>query len=96
MSSAPNSMAAASTKPRQRRVRNPLRDAPLRSREAKRLAAAILEVLAGVRTPAEAAQALSIPLPRYYHLEVRALHGLLTGCEPRPRGPNPRKTDERL
>ena len=34
------------------------------SREAKRLAAAILEVLAGERTPAQAAQALAISLPR--------------------------------
>ena len=34
------------------------------SAEAKRLAAAILEVLAGARTPTEAAEALSLSLPR--------------------------------
>jgi hypothetical protein len=96
MSSAPSS--TPSTKPRQRRIRNPLRDAPPQSRDAKRLAAAILEVLAGVRTPAEAAQALSIPLPRYYHLEVRGLHGLVAACEPRPRGPrrSPARAEDRL
>jgi hypothetical protein len=50
------------------------------------MAAAVLEVLAGVRTPTEAAQALSIPVPTYYHLEVRALHALVAACEPRTRG----------
>jgi len=50
-------------------------------------AAAILEVLAGVRRPTEAAQALSTSLPRYYQLERRALAGLLAACEPAPRGP---------
>ena len=56
------------------------------SREAQRLAAAILEVLAGVRTPGQAAAALGVSLPRYYHLEARALRGLLAGCEARPPG----------
>ena len=61
------------------------------SADAKRLAAAILEVLAGARTPIEAAQALGLSLPRYYVLEVRALHGMLVACEPRSvgRGPSP-------
>lgn len=59
------------------------------STEAKRLAAAILEVLAGTRTPTEAAQVLGMALPRYYLLELRALHGMLVACEPRntERGP---------
>jgi hypothetical protein len=56
------------------------------SREARQLAAAILEVLAGVRTPAEAAQQLAISLTRYYIVEGRALHGLVAACEPRPHG----------
>jgi hypothetical protein len=47
---------------------------------------AILEVLAGLRTPAEAAQSLQISLPRYYVLETRALEGLVAGCEPKPLG----------
>ena len=55
-------------------------------RDAKRLAAAILEVLGGARLPSEAASALSISLPRYYMLETRALSGLLQACEPRPKG----------
>jgi hypothetical protein len=57
-----------------------------KSREAKRLAAAILEVLAGARTPTEAATALGLSLPRYYQVESRALEGLLTACEPKPKG----------
>jgi len=56
------------------------------STEAKRLAAAILEVLAGVRGPGEAAEVLGISLCRYYQLETRALAGLLGACEPRRRG----------
>ena len=60
--------------------------APLGSREANRVAAAILEVLAGVRTPTDAAQALVISVPRYYQLEQRALEGLIAACEPRRLG----------
>src|SRR5205807_9873508 len=56
------------------------------SREAQRVAAAILEVLAGARTPGQAAEALGVSVPRYYHLETRALRALLEGCEARPRG----------
>jgi hypothetical protein len=56
------------------------------SRETQRFAAAILEVLAGVRTPADAAAALSVSVPRYYLWEQRALEGLVTGCKPRPTG----------
>jgi hypothetical protein len=56
------------------------------SREARQLAAAILEVLAGVRSPAAAAQLLGISLPRYYAMELRALQGMLSSCEVRPKG----------
>jgi hypothetical protein len=56
------------------------------SREARQMAAAILEVLAGARTPAEAATALSISVPRYYQVEARALQGLLKACEAKPKG----------
>src|SRR6266852_4693846 len=58
-------------------------------REARRQAAAILEVLAGVRTPTEAAQALAMSLPRYYQVESRALRGLVAACVPRPKGRQP-------
>src|SRR6516164_10555021 len=54
--------------------------------QAKQLAAAILEVLAGARTPTEAAAALNLSVPRYYQLETQALRGLLEACEPRPKG----------
>jgi hypothetical protein len=57
-----------------------------RGREAKRLAAAILEVLAGARTPTEAAMELGLSVPRYYQVETQALRGLLQACEPKPRG----------
>ena len=54
--------------------------------QARRLAAAILEVMGGSRLPSDAAKALGISLPRYYLLESRALNGLLGACEPRPKG----------
>lgn len=56
------------------------------SREARQQAAAILEVLAGVRTPLAAAQQLAISLPRYYAVELRALQAMVLACEPRPKG----------
>jgi hypothetical protein len=56
------------------------------SREAKLLAAAILEVLAGSMGPSEAARGLGISLARYYQLEARALAGLVNSCEIRRRG----------
>ncbi len=63
------------------------------SQEARQIAAAVLEVLAGARTPSSAAGALSVSLPRYYALEARALEGLLKACERRGRGP--RRSAER-
>jgi len=59
---------------------------PEGGREASRLAACVLEVLAGLRTPAEAAQELGVSLPRYYQLEQRALQGLVAACAPARRG----------
>jgi hypothetical protein len=53
---------------------------------AKRLAAAILEVLAGLRTPQQAAEAVGLSLVRYYQVEAGGLRGLLAACEPKPRG----------
>ena len=64
------------------------------SREAKRRAAAILEVLGGLRMPSEAAAALGISVSHYYLLERKALAGLLAACEPQPkrtRGPSVKK-----
>lgn len=83
--SSPSPRAAPTAARTSTKARGP---APLVGSEpARRQAAAILEVLAGVRRPSEAAQALSTSLPRYYQLERRALLGLLKACEPAPRGP---------
>lgn len=66
------------------------------SREARRLAAAVLEVLAGMRTPTEAAGALSVSVPRYYALEQRALESLVAGCEPRAGRPHKKGPQQRI
>jgi hypothetical protein len=68
------------------------------SPEARRLAAAILEVLGGVRTTTGAAEVLACSLPRYYQLEARAVEGLLAACEPARRGPgrSPRQEEDAL
>lgn len=60
------------------------------SREAKRLAVVVLEVLAGTCTTAEGSAALGITTARYYQLEARALRGLIAALEPRMRGPGRR------
>jgi hypothetical protein len=60
---------------------------PSASLAARRQAAAILEVLAGMHRPLEAAQLLGTSLMRYYQLERRALEGFVAACEPPPRGP---------
>jgi hypothetical protein len=92
--SAPN--AVAGTTPQKVRPRGPWRSGTAKarepvSREAQRMAAAILEVLAGVRTPAGAASALGITVPRYYVWEQRAVAGLVAACEPQsPGGTSPR------
>lgn len=68
------------------------------SEPARKSAATVLEVLAGERSPTEAAEALGVSIMRYYVLESRALQGLLHACEPRPRGPrvDPEKSIARL
>jgi hypothetical protein len=82
------SAAAAAVKTRDRR--GPYRDlGEGAGTEAKRLAAAILEVLAGARTPLQAAEALGVSLPRYYLLESRAVHAIVLACEPRSPGRSP-------
>jgi hypothetical protein len=57
--------------------------------EANRRAVAVLEVLGGLRTPADAAATLGIAVPRYYQLETRALEGMVTALEPRSLGKQP-------
>lgn len=58
------------------------------SGEANRRAAAILEVLAGQRSPRQVAAALGVSLPYFYLLERKALTGLVRACEPQPKGPS--------
>jgi hypothetical protein len=59
---------------------------PDASREAKRVAATLLEVLAGAATPTAAASTLGVSLPRFYLLEQRAIQAFVTACEPRTGG----------
>lgn len=77
-------MSASRSKTRNRRPHGVATNGA--SVEARRLAAAILEVLAGSRTPVDAARALGLSIPRYYQLEQRALAGLVSACERRPKG----------
>ena len=53
---------------------------------ARRQAAAVLEVLAGLRTPQQAADELGISLPTYFNLEIRAMRGLTFACCAQPPG----------
>ena len=55
--------------------------------ETNRRAAIVLEVLAGIRTPFEAAAALGLSVNYYYVLERKALQGLLAARQPQPKGP---------
>jgi len=57
------------------------------SETSRKAAAGILQVLAGLRTPAEVGAALGVSVNRYYQLEQRALEGMLLALEPRARGP---------
>jgi hypothetical protein len=64
--------------------RRPARPAPQATADARRRAAVILEVLAGVRTACEAAGVLKISTNHYYLLERKALGGLVSACESAP------------
>jgi hypothetical protein len=57
--------------------------------EANRRAVAVLEVLGGLQTPADAAAALGIAVPRYYQLETCALEGMVKALEPKRLGKQP-------
>jgi hypothetical protein len=75
-----------STAPPARRARNSMPLVPEAGKDAKRLAAVILEVWAGLRTPLQAAEALGVSLPRYYQIEANGLQGLVAGCTPKLKG----------
>ncbi|MAQ17061.1 MAG: hypothetical protein CMN30_19990 [Sandaracinus sp.] len=72
------------TKPRRPRSKGPRVDGG--SKHARKIALLILEVLGGLRTPTDAANALGVSTPRYYSLEAQGLAGLVAACEPKPRG----------
>ena len=57
--------------------------------QGRKQAAAVLEVLAGLRTPQQAAQVLGLALPSYFNLETRALRGLVFACCAQPPGRQP-------
>jgi len=60
------------------------------SERAKQMAAVILDVLGGNRTPTDAGRILGLSVARYYVVEQRAILGLVDGCEPSTkRGPSP-------
>lgn len=82
----PTKTAAREGRTRQRRS-GPFKDlGEGASSQARRQAAAILEVLAGVRTPTQAAEVIGVSLPRYYILETQAVQGILLACEPKRMG----------
>jgi hypothetical protein len=64
------------------------------SQHARKQAALVLEVLSGLRTPAQAASAMGVAVNRYYQLETRALQGIVDALEPRPKGRQRRPQDE--
>jgi hypothetical protein len=82
------------------RKRNPTDGPNVKSgdTESRKIASVVLEVLAGVLRPSEAAKVLEINLPGYYKLELRALEGLVKACEPVSKGPkaNPHKEIQSL
>jgi hypothetical protein len=81
-------LGESSTQPKERKggpakIGEKIRQAPV---EARKTAAVVLDVLAGVRTPAEAAQELALSPACYYLLEARAMAGLLEACRPKETG----------
>jgi len=65
-------------------------------RDARKLGALILQVLAGELRPTEAAEVLGVGLPRYYQLEKQALEGFLAGCEPKEKGRQCKTAEKQL
>jgi hypothetical protein len=50
------------------------------------MAAGVLQVMSGLRSPSEVSGLLGVSLNRYYQLETRGLQALLRAMEPLPRG----------
>jgi hypothetical protein len=67
---------------------------PVTPAEGRQRALVVLEVLAGLRGVPEAAQELGLEPQGYYHLEERAVKGLVEACVARERGPRRDLTKE--
>ena len=92
--SAPPSVPTVASSPPKRITPSPSEKADRRlsqsSERARQMAALILDVLGGNRTPNDAAQAMGLSVARFYVIEQRAILGLVTACETQaPRGPSP-------
>ncbi len=61
-------------------------DSDPKPRDGRLVALAILQTLAGEKSPTEAAEGLGVSLTYYYTLESKALEGLVRACEPKPKG----------
>lgn len=102
MTTAPTSASSANPKasrPARQRLAKPAARSALGQgvgAETGRRAAAILEVLAGERTPQQAAAALAVSVNYFYLLERQALAGLLRACQPQPKGPPPPSAERKL
>lgn len=66
------------------------------SAEARRITALILEVMAGLRGPGDAATVMGVNLNRYYMLETRSLQGMTSALEPIPKGRRRRKPENEI
>lgn len=90
----PTPVSTPSAKPPRRRggrPKGPPKQPPeaAASSQARRTATVLLEVLAGLRTTGDAARTLGVTPVRFYHIEERAIGGLISACEPRPSGLQP-------
>lgn len=56
------------------------------SARAKQITSVVIETFSGAVGTTEAAERLGVSLSRYYQLEAKALQGMLTALEPKPRG----------
>jgi hypothetical protein len=56
------------------------------SEGARKAAAAVLHVIAGLKSPTEASQSIGVSINRYYQLEAKALSAMVMALEPLPRG----------
>jgi len=66
------------------------------SEEARKATAVVLEVISGARGTQSATEVLGISLMKYYLMEERALQGMVTALEPRPRGRRVPKPENEL